>query len=140
MIFQIFLIVLEYALRDYPCLNNGSIIVFEFCDKKYKLKVLKTEPQAKVIIFRGNINIDITNKLNEPDIDSSDEEIKLIIKVGKTISGKITEIFLDPEPIHSTFAKREKGYLAGMSFRTRQIFDVKENKLPKPPQSTKEKK
>lgn len=142
-----FLVVLEYSLRQHPCLNRGSIIIIEFCDKIYKLKVLKTEPQAMVKVFRDNVNLDVapaidgfTHKWNEPDIDSDEEEVKPIIKVGKTLSGQINEIVLDPEPIHSTFAKRQKELLAGMTFRTRQIVDGKEIRPPKLPEEKKEEK
>ncbi|KAK8890190.1 hypothetical protein M9Y10_034960 [Tritrichomonas musculus] len=132
-------VVLEYTLRTHPCLTQGTIIIIKFNNKSYRLKVLKTEPASAVQAFKADIICDFATPMNEfkhhwnePDTDSSDEELAPIVKKGQTISGKVVEETETPKPLHSTYAQRENDRLHGNVFRTKEIVQGQEILPPKP--------
>lgn len=139
-------VVLEYTLRAHPCLTQGTIIIIKFNNRTYKLKVLKTEPDTQVQIFKNDVVCEFAPAIdefkhhwNEPDVDSSDEEIIPQVRKGKTLSGKVIEETEELKPLHSTFAQRENDRLHGNVFRTKEIVQGQEILPPKPPERSRDK-
>ncbi|KAH0789535.1 ubiquitin fusion degradation protein [Histomonas meleagridis] len=130
-------VILEYSLRQHPCLTQGTILNIEFNNKIYRLKVLKTEPKSAVQILHADVICDFAtpvnqfdHKWNEPDTDSSDEELNQKVQVGRTLRGET--FTTKPTPIHSTFEKREAERRRGNKFTVTRIEDGREILPPKP--------
>ena len=106
-------VVLEYTLRKYPCLTQGTMLKINFNKKIYHLKVLKTEPGKAVATLRADVICDFATPVSDfdhdwlkSDTDSSDDG-----EAHKPIMGRTTKgdtIVEQPKPMRSTFAQREK--------------------------------
>jgi ubiquitin fusion degradation protein 1 len=57
-------VVLEFTLRQMPCLTEGSVLPIEFNSNLYHLKVLKTSPQKCVSIIHADVITDFAQPLN----------------------------------------------------------------------------
>ncbi|KAK8876338.1 hypothetical protein M9Y10_006536 [Tritrichomonas musculus] len=112
--------ILCIKLRDYPVLNQGTIIKANFGKKTYRIKILKTEPEKIVSSFKIDLIYDVlkipeemlVHSWNDPDTDSSDEEVRPEIIKHQSVNG-VTDEVLPIKPIHSTFASREDDRLHG---------------------------
>lgn len=141
-------VVLEFKLRQYPVLTQGTVLQLVFNDKVYKLKVLKLEPSNAVQTIHADVVCDFatpvtefTHHWNDPDTDSSDDEAaKPTVIKGHLLKGKTIERVEEPKPLHSTFASREEERLHGHVFRTKEIVAGQEILPPKPKEKMKEKK
>lgn len=130
-------VILEYSLRQHPCLTQGTVLNIHFNEKVYRLKVMKTEPKSAVQILKADVICDFAAPLsqfdhrwNEADTDSSDEEGSQQLAVGRTIRGAVHVV--EPKPIHSTLQKREEERKRGNKFAVTRIEYGKEILPPKP--------
>ena len=105
-------VVLEFTLRRYPCLTQGTMLKINFNKKVYNLKVLKTEPAKAVATLHADVICDFATPVNEfdhnwckSDTDSSDEDMVKPM-VGRTLAGGT--VVTTPKPLRSTFAQREQ--------------------------------
>jgi ubiquitin fusion degradation protein 1 len=107
-------VILEKALREHPCLTQGTVIPVPFNDRVYPLRVLKLEPDKVVSAFRADVTTDFAPHASEfnhdwtadgADSDSSSDTELVQANLPKTL--KDTQITLT-QPLRSTFAKREE--------------------------------
>jgi len=134
-------VVLERALRDHLCLNQGSQIPIEFGNKKYILKVLKTTPTQSILIHKVDLICEFappvtqfSHKWFDEDSDSDNEKIKPKTHSGRTRSGKVIEIKDEVRPMHSTFEMRENERRSNKMVEGVRKFELGKEILPPRPE------
>jgi hypothetical protein len=136
--------VLEANLDAHPCLTQGTLLRLRADGRDYTIKVLRTEPRRAVTIRKTDVECDFATPIsqfrhswNEPDTDSSDDELPQPLIV-RTVSGRIKREM--PAPLHSTYAQREKErgerkFVPGVT-----VFEDGKEILPPKPREKAEKK
>jgi ubiquitin fusion degradation protein 1 len=107
-------VILEKALREHPCLTQGTVFPVLFNDNKYYLRVLQLEPDKHVSAFRADLATDFAPHVSEfnhgwalagSDSDSSSDRELIRASLPKTLKGaQVTPT----TPLRSTLAKREE--------------------------------
>jgi ubiquitin fusion degradation protein 1 len=105
-------VILEYHLRSYPCLTQGTVIVLHVCDTNYRLKILKTEPVRAVATLCADVECDFATPISEfqhhwysSDTDSSYDEDEEVL-YGRTCEDRIVRQAAKPR--RPNFAERER--------------------------------
>ena len=133
-------VVLEHALRQHPCLTQGSIIPIDFARKRYFIKILKTEPSAGIFTLKADLAVefappetDFKHRWLEPDTDSSDDEGDTEEHTGYTLRGKEVKVKEEKKIKHSTFEMREKERLKPGAVSGVRKFEMGQEILPPKP-------
>ncbi|OHT17490.1 hypothetical protein TRFO_02519 [Tritrichomonas foetus] len=69
-----FRVILEYTLRQMPCLTQGAVVPVPFNNKIYKIKVLKVEPKMMVSCLHADLTTDVAQPLDTFDHHWGEEE------------------------------------------------------------------
>ena len=69
-----FRVILEYTLRQMPCLTQGTVIPVPFNNKTYMIKVLKVEPKMMVSCLHADLTTDVAQPLDKFDHHWGEEE------------------------------------------------------------------
>ena len=130
-------IVLEKALRAFPCLNQGSIIPITFAGIQYEIKILKTEPLPYVSIRKADVDAEFApleklfeHQWNVPDTDSSADEEDADEPVSSFYYIKNNKLTYHR---HSTMASRERDLKSNKTYvGVKKFVDGEEILPPKP--------
>ncbi|EAY04019.1 hypothetical protein TVAG_055050 [Trichomonas vaginalis G3] len=76
-------IIMEYTLRSYPVLTQGSILVINFANKMFFLKVLFTKPERIVNTLSSNPTVTFSRPLMEFSHNWGEEEDEEEIRKSK---------------------------------------------------------
>ena len=137
-------IVLEHTLRQHPCLTQGTVIPIDFANKRYFLKILKTEPNEGIYTLKADLAVEFappetefTHRWLEPDTDSSDDMNDVKEHTGRTLRGKEVKFTEEKKIMHSTFESREKERMKPGAVEGVRKFEMGQEILPpKPDENT----